>query len=104
VRPTPPFAHAGDGHRDVSEAVAHAATTAGGSAARGRSGRALARNTIAACRNERCKNNCFTEMRSGSEEGSYVRLMDGCITQLCIRKKKKRRGGGGVEGESARER
>ena len=29
-----------------------------------------------------CKNNCFTEMRSGSEEGSYVRLTDGCIAQL----------------------
>ena len=28
------------------------------------------------------KNNCFTEMRSGSEEGSCLRLTDGCITQL----------------------
>ena len=28
------------------------------------------------------KNNCFTEMRSGSAEGSHFRLMDGCITQL----------------------
>ena len=28
------------------------------------------------------ENNCFTEMRSGSEEGSYSRLIDGCITQL----------------------
>jgi len=28
------------------------------------------------------KNNCFTEMRSGSEEGSCLRLVDGCITQL----------------------
>jgi hypothetical protein len=28
------------------------------------------------------KNNSFTEMRSGSEEGSYSRLTDGCVTQL----------------------
>ena len=28
------------------------------------------------------KNNCLTEMRSGSEEGSYLRRIDGCITQL----------------------
>ena len=28
------------------------------------------------------KNNCFTEMCSGSEEGSYSRLIDLCITQL----------------------
>ena len=27
-------------------------------------------------------NNCFTEMRSGSEEGSYSRLIDCYITQL----------------------
>ena len=26
--------------------------------------------------------NCFTEMRSGSDEGSYLRHIDGCITQL----------------------
>ena len=25
---------------------------------------------------------CFTEMCSGSEEGSYLRLIDFCITQL----------------------
>jgi len=25
---------------------------------------------------------CFTEMRSGSEEGSYLRLIDGWVTQL----------------------
>jgi len=31
------------------------------------------------------KNNCFTEMQSGSEEGSYLRLIDGCITQLKAR-------------------
>ena len=28
------------------------------------------------------KNNCLAEMWSGSEEGSYLRLIDGCITQL----------------------
>ena len=28
------------------------------------------------------KNNCLTEMRSGSEEVSYSRRIDGCITQL----------------------
>ena len=28
------------------------------------------------------KNNCFTEMCSSSEEGSYLRLIDICITQL----------------------
>ena len=28
------------------------------------------------------KNNCFTEMCSGSEEGSYLRLIDFCVTQL----------------------
>ena len=28
------------------------------------------------------KNNYFTEMCSGSEEGSYLRLIDFCITQL----------------------
>jgi len=28
------------------------------------------------------KNNYFTEMCSGSEEGSYVRLIDLCTTQL----------------------
>jgi len=28
------------------------------------------------------KNNYFAEMRSGSEEGSYLRLIDSCITQL----------------------
>ena len=31
------------------------------------------------------KNNCFTEMRCGSEEGSCLRLIDGCITQLLAR-------------------
>ena len=25
---------------------------------------------------------CFTEMRSGSEKGSYLRRIDGCINQL----------------------
>ena len=29
-----------------------------------------------------CKNNCLTEMWSGSEEGSYLRLIDWCITQF----------------------
>jgi len=28
------------------------------------------------------ENNYFTEMCSGSEEGSYLRLIDLCITQL----------------------
>ena len=28
------------------------------------------------------KNNYYTEMCSGSEEGSYLRLIDFCITQL----------------------
>jgi len=28
------------------------------------------------------ENKCFTETRSGFEEGSYLRLIDGCITQL----------------------
>jgi len=28
------------------------------------------------------KNNCLAEMRSDSEEGSYFRLIDCCITQL----------------------
>ena len=28
------------------------------------------------------KKNCLAEMWSGSEEGSYVRLIDSCITQL----------------------
>ena len=28
------------------------------------------------------KNNYFAEMCSGSEEGSYLRLIDLCITQL----------------------
>jgi len=28
------------------------------------------------------KNNYFAEMCSGSEEGSYLRLIDFCITQL----------------------
>ena len=28
------------------------------------------------------KNNHFAEMCSGSEEGSYLRLIDSCITQL----------------------
>jgi len=30
----------------------------------------------------RVKNNCFTEMCSGSEAGSYLRLIDSCITQI----------------------
>jgi len=30
----------------------------------------------------RFKNNCFTVLISGSEEDSYLRLIDGCITQL----------------------
>ena len=29
-----------------------------------------------------CVNNYFTEMCSGSETGSYLRLIDMCITQL----------------------
>ena len=31
---------------------------------------------------QRHKNNHFTEMCSGSEAGSYFRLIDSCITQL----------------------
>jgi len=31
------------------------------------------------------KNNCFAEMGSGSEEGSYFRLIDFSITQLMAR-------------------
>ena len=30
----------------------------------------------------RFKNSCFSVMRSSSEEGSYSRLVDFCITQL----------------------
>ena len=33
-------------------------------------------------RGSRLENNCFAGMCSGSEEGSYLRLMDVCITQL----------------------
>jgi len=32
--------------------------------------------------NSQFENNYFTEMCSGSEEGSYLRLIDWCITQL----------------------
>ena len=32
--------------------------------------------------NSQFKNNCFAEMRSASEEGSYIRLIDLCMTQL----------------------
>jgi len=32
--------------------------------------------------NFRFRNNCFAEMRCGSEEGSYLRLVDFCITHL----------------------
>ena len=35
-----------------------------------------------ACPPRRFKNNYFTEMCSGSEAGSYVRLIDFCSTQL----------------------
>ena len=31
------------------------------------------------------KNKYFTKMCSGSEAGSYLRLIDFCITQLCDR-------------------
>ena len=33
-------------------------------------------------RSSRFKNNCFTVLRSGSEEVSHLRLVDFCITQL----------------------
>jgi len=36
-------------------------------------------------------NNYFAEMRSGSEGGSYLRLIDLCITQLWAREKQRRR-------------
>jgi len=29
-----------------------------------------------------CEDNYFTEMCSGSEKGSYLRLIDACITRL----------------------
>jgi len=35
-----------------------------------------------ALKNDYFKNNCLAEMRSGSEEGSYVRLIDSCIIEL----------------------
>ena len=35
-----------------------------------------------AARSSQCKNNCLAEMWSGAEEGSYSRLIDGCITEL----------------------
>ena len=31
---------------------------------------------------ESIRNNCFTEVRSSSKEGSNLRLIDGCITEL----------------------
>ena len=34
------------------------------------------------CRDTRFENECFAEMWSGSEEGSYLRLIDFRITQL----------------------
>ena len=33
-------------------------------------------------RRSQLKKNCFTEICSGSEEGSYLRFIDFCITQL----------------------
>jgi len=33
----------------------------------------------------RFKNNCFTEMCGGSKEGSYLRLIDFCITVKYLR-------------------
>ena len=40
--------------------------------------------TLSGCRVEEAqfKNNYFAEMCSGSEEGSYLRLIDLCFTQL----------------------
>jgi len=38
------------------------------------------------------RHNYFTEMCSGSEEGSYLRLMDFCITRLGLRVKEDRCG------------
>ena len=40
------------------------------------------RCTSSLAETSRFKKNCFTEIRSGSEEGSYFRLIDCCITQL----------------------
>jgi len=37
---------------------------------------------LVVCGSSQFKNNYFTEMCSGSEEGSYLRLIDVCITQL----------------------
>ena len=37
---------------------------------------------LPAADNPEFKNNCFTEMCSGSEAGSYLRLVDFGITQL----------------------
>jgi len=34
------------------------------------------------CRVQSGKNNHFTEVCSGSEAGSYLRLIDSCITQI----------------------
>ena len=48
-------------------------------------GPALAIDTVngRSCRNDLpFKNNCSAEMWSGSEEGSYLKLIDCCITQL----------------------
>ena len=43
------------------------------------SGRSIGHTTISLTCHQ---NNYFTEMCSGSEEGSYLRLIDFCITQL----------------------
>jgi len=45
-------------------------------------GRILARSRRRGPSSNRFKNNHFTEMCSGSEAGSYLRLIDSCITQL----------------------
>ena len=46
----------------------------------------------------RFKNNCFAEMRSGSGEGSYLRLVDFGITQLEAESNNEERSTGLVEG------
>ena len=43
---------------------------------------ARAGESSADCHSSQFKNNYFTEMCSGSEAGSYLRLIDFCITQL----------------------
>ena len=51
-------------------------------------------NCAASCTarySSRFKNKCFAVMRSGSEQGSYLRLADVCITLFRPRVKKKKK-------------